>query len=923
MSPVGGSMKKIAVLCFSFLFFFSGLSTPLSSGLAKEGLGGININTGCGGVKVQIIDAAGKLHLESVSDEKGFYATGLVLETGVYTIVPSKEDCTFSPKTREATVYPGQYTTVGFSCELKETEVAPPKIIAGPIVQKITQYSCVVVWETDQACDGIVYYSKSAKLFDLIEGDKSLSKTHTIPLSRLQAASVYEYKVSSRGKGGLVVTSRSAFFTTLPEEDNEKPSISFTLPATIKGRHLIVPLVRDNKGIRRVELLVDKKLVATSYSSPFSFNFSSLQIEDGKHEFSMKAYDKVGNMASYNLEGLVGNAVPLFSTTPEVTIVSPSSNQEFNENTRQITVSGSISHPYTRDIKKVEVYIDKVLVFCTSGPLWAKASALPKPYSFTITIEELVPAIHELKVLATDDANLKGSAITNFKSNLPPWKRPSISISYSESTVPYTGTYLMMEVYVVNNGTYPAKNLSIELTQNFLPGFIMTDFNVPADISIVSDKQVATIFKDELKNISGGGTRWTFTFKMVPVMTETVNWSAFDMMNLVRYRYSWEGKTTRSSWNTLDISRDTASTTEWLVRNSDYLLVTNYNRLKSNFPTKLAEINTLLINMADLAFRKKGNICFLSTSTSPADIRSRIHSTWGTKVKSNWSTTGYLLLVGETEIVASFTRSWWWVDDDGVNRAHDVHTTDFPYASTSGSEIKPEISIGRMIGDTVEALILPIKAAVDVQKGTAFFRRNNHANSDAYLISGTGDGETEFWSSTQNNAGVIDNEFHNVTHERSKTLITSSGDMGPYNAVKNHANGLDVLVYRDHAGSSCWCDGVVVAESNPSSAKKVAGFNFGTTRPFVYSIACDAGKYQGIYGMANAFMEKAGAYIGATEGSGRGANNNFSKKFFEKWINQTSKSLGLAWKELRIDCNDEWWSAEYQFFGDPKFGSIP
>lgn len=916
-------MKKFFSSFFGVLFLVGSLSTSTTIGLNKEGLGGFNINTGCNSVTIKILDSSGEVRLESLSDDNSFFSTGLVLEVGTYTIIPSKEDCTFSPKTKEATVYEGQYTTIGFACETAKPPSNAPKILKGPTVYKITQTSCEVLWETDQDCDSVVFYSTSAKLFDLKEGDKTLSKIHTISLSHLKTASTYEFKIMSTSKNGLSISSRKSFFTTLPEEDNEKPSITFTLPSSIKGRQLITPIVRDNKGVKRVELLIDRKIIATNYSPPFSFNFTSSQIEDGKHQFEMRAYDRVGNMASYNLEGTIGNVIPIGSTKPEVIITSPSTNQEFNENTQLITVSGAVSHPYHRDIKKLEVYIDNKLVQTTSGSLWAMEKSLPKNYSFSISIVDLTPGIHELEVIAIDEVNLQGLAMIRFKSNLPPWKRPSISISYSESTIPSIGTYLMMEVYVVNNGTYPAKNISIELTQHFLPGFIMTDFNVPVEIEIVNDKQVATIFREELKNIAGGGERWTITFKMIPMMTESVNWNAFDMMNKIRYLYSWEGKTVRSTWNTLEISRDAASTTEWLVKNSDYLLTTNYSRLKSNFPTKLNVINTLLISMADLAWRKKGILSTLSTSTASTSIRSKIHNTWGVKLKSNWSTAGYLLLVGETEIVASFTRSWWWNDDDGVNRAHDVHTTDFPYASTSGSEIKPELSIGRIIGDTIEALILPIKASVDVQKGTAFFRRNNHTNSDAYLISGTGDGETEFWSSTQNNAGVIDNEFHNVTHQRGKSLITSGGDMGPYNAVKNHANGLDVLVYRDHAGSSCWCNGVVVANSNPSSSKSVAGLNFGTTRPFVYSIACDAGKYQGIYGMANAFMEKAGAYIGSTEGSGRGANNNFSKKFFEKWINHTGKSLGLAWKELRIDCNDEWWSAEYQFFGDPKFGSIP
>ena len=61
--------------------------------------------------------------------------------------------------------------------------------------------------------------------------------------------------------------------------------------------------------------------------------------------------------------------------------------------------------------------------------------------------------------------------------------------------------------------------------------------------------------------------------------------------------------------------------------------------------------------------------------------------------------------------------------------------------------------------------------------------------------------------------------------------------------------------------------------------------------------------------------------MGSTQISFRPSNNYHAQKFFQYWIQHPTKSLGTAFKETRINAaTDPFWSDEYQYYGDPKYG---
>lgn len=78
---------------------------------------------------------------------------------------------------------------------------------------------------------------------------------------------------------------------------------------------------------------------------------------------------------------------------------------------------------------------------------------------------------------------------------------------------------------------------------------------------------------------------------------------------------------------------------------------------------------------------------------------------------------------------------------------------------------------------------------------------------------------------------------------------------------------------------------------------------------------------------AEAFLDKGAAvYIGATENSYTDANNYAAREFFNDWIDSPD-SIGWALRNLKkhlgaCEAIDEFWSLEYQLYGDPKYGAM-
>ncbi|HIE31434.1 MAG TPA: hypothetical protein EYP67_03515 [Methanosarcinales archaeon] len=199
-------------------------------------------------------------------------------------------------------------------------------------------------------------------------------------------------------------------------------------------------------------------------------------------------------------------------------------------------------------------------------------------------------------------------------------------------------------------------------------------------------------------------------------------------------------------------------------------------------------------------------------------------------------------IVGETEIVPSRD-----IFDTGIRDATDhwtggsiypVTCVDNTYADISGSDNLPELIVARIIGNSADQLTTPIETSLLDQ-----FER-----TDAFVISGTGGGQSTFEANADEVAGIIDDEFtvdlmHGGDYASDATRLTQ---------FTTRARDKDVLFYRDHGSVGCWSH-TICTWNFP--------VNFGNSYPFAFGSACLTGHFEGSYCIGEAFLIVALVFI--------------------------------------------------------------
>jgi parallel beta-helix repeat protein len=183
--------------------------------------------------------------------------------------------------------------------------------------------------------------------------------------------------------------------------------------------------------------------------------------------------------------------------------------------------------------------------------------------------------------------------------------------------------------------------------------------------------------------------------------------------------------------------------TNFTIKQSDYVIVTNPDNLFLWY--NATEVNALLSTMAHLAYLEDGVLGYLTIhSASTLDNLIEPFGGWANQLNfsfSEYAGGGYVLIVGETEIVPSWQLTGFEMhfegDDDDTVVRH-VNYTDHPYADTSGDGSLPELIVGRIIGDSAATLTIPINASVSVHENATEFDR-----SHAVLVSGTADDDMQ------------------------------------------------------------------------------------------------------------------------------------------------------------------------------------
>ncbi|KPL19403.1 MAG: hypothetical protein AMJ93_13165, partial [Anaerolineae bacterium SM23_84] len=305
---------------------------------------------------------------------------------------------------------------------------------------------------------------------------------------------------------------------------------------------------------------------------------------------------------------------------------------------------------------------------------------------------------------------------------------------------------------------------------------------------------------------------------------------------------------------------------------------------------------------------------------------------WSTQLKSDWTTNGYLLLVGETEVIPAYgSFDFGTVSTSKGDRRLTVDCTDEPYANLWGA-VHPEVAMGRIIGDTADEMRAIIQTSINAAcnvPGHGFDR------SDALLASGYnkclhgGCANVNFEAENDRLANVLTaknvsvQKLHLPIYQLYQQPLTSPPviDVPATRANINIAfwgatPDKDIVHVGGH-GTSLSIDEIdlasVLGQLDP----------FGSTSPMVFASACTAGRYHDCYGIAQGFLSRGAAvYIGATEVGLCCLQSDIHKVFYDWWDPGESVALGMKQVKRALFYRlQRYWGAVFHLYGDAKFGA--
>jgi hypothetical protein len=826
-----------------------------------------------------------------------------------------------------------------WSCDL-----TLPRFVAGPSVVATTETTASITWTTNETTTGQIRYDTRNGMYGLAKSDPANSPNHQTTLTGLLPGQTYQYTVIATDTAGLVINSPSQFFETQPIGTDPPQIKSIDLldyPSEAYEFYILRAVLTQTQGIDRVSFFLDGQLIGRDQTP--QGNVYEVYLSPAARGLSRADWFKSHTLQvqAYNLEGevtaQVKNVTPvskplqlnvsLTNLKPGTTVlVPPGSSSAPAGTTLTVTMhayqyewrcTGESTQPtppgiepvtclaaLRRSVTRMSLLWDGATV---SGSIFMPpAGVFTHTYQVNLTGKSVTAHTLEAYALATDGT--------------PATRQRTITIEPGTSSVDVTrqvtrvGNYYRIVLILKNIGNMDAH---VDKLEDTLMGFqaVRKAFGPTYTVNTIYNHALReSIVTLDLKN----GTQTSYT--LAPGAQVTIEYVAVPILyeSDVDYSIGYESGTqvyyTIGSGTYLVRMPFYEPVVIWsqisdALETSNYLIMTNPQELFAHtahidwgtFTNPTDRVQEVLSSMAYLAYLKNGVLGYLDTTQSGV-IDSLLESggDWADALHPDFRETdarGYVLFVGENEIIPTQAGGY------------GVDASDLRYASTSG-QAKPELVLGRIVGNDAPSLNQALQAAIRTYEGQTNFNR-----SQAILYSGRGEGNSTFWSDVKGYASQLDSEF-TVT----KLHGTDYTEDNFYDTFQPLVANQDVILYRGHGNPTSWFG------LGPSN---VPGLVMTPTSPFVFSLACTAGAYEGDgeYGLTDAFMRYGAAnYIGSVKVSSRPYNSWAGTAFFNRW--NSSATIGYAFTDLKRDkwAEDDsgWreWIYEYQLYGDPKYGAV-
>lgn len=658
---------------------------------------------------------------------------------------------------------------------MRQAEVL--RITQGPTVTVVDQDTVVIQWQTNLNSNSSVVYGTTA-LLGKSQGNSTSAKSHYVTLDKLLPGTTYSFSASSWDSLGQRAVSRKLTFETPPPSDGKAPSLLVPLEGNLSGLVDVMAQAEDEGGVDRLLFYLDGVLRFTDYSPPYIWRLNTTERPNGPCNITVLAIDKAGNRVGRTIASFIDN--PEGDTRPPVvSIISPKGGENVWGSVRieAIALDAGLFGEETGHIQEMQLLIDGVVarswvyVPFRFDPLTGKIE-VDSPRSSVSMLHfwqtaSLAPGSnHTLEVRAWDDSGNMGAAtanvsITRLEAYLPPMGLYSLGYEFSRSVVRH-GNWFEVTLTVRNTGTVPLGGL--ELTERSR-GFQIVSLPMPAtspdEVEYSPRFKESTIsFAYPASELPAGGT-WTVSYYAVPILYEPIEGFSETMYQIghwalvhVRTPYIMDEYETSYVPALLDRDANAVNDLEDAFGAADYLLVTNPQRLFDLNPRDTGGVNLLLQDTATLAKAKNGVLGYISNS-SAADLKALVSpaGAWSARLgptfRSPSSGNAFLLLIGKSEVVpsVSYNIAGWGVTWNGGGSTTRVRFSDNYYGDVKHDDGRPELVVGRIVGNTARDLIRPIEASLEVYMG------HGTARNKALTISGYEDGDWDVFVSDMIDAG--------------------------------------------------------------------------------------------------------------------------------------------------------------------------
>ncbi|MDD4924115.1 MAG: C25 family cysteine peptidase [Dehalococcoidales bacterium] len=625
-----------------------------------------------------------------------------------------------------------------------QTTITQPglTIISGPVVSDISETAAAISWETSQEADSRVLYDTFAGKFSLqVEQDKPVT-LHSITLTGLYSGTSYNFVVYSSDITGNETSSKSFRFTTKTTTDKQVPHLSLNLPDNLAGQPLIKADATDDGKIDRVVFYLNGIPVFTDYSAPFEWHCDTSGLAEGINEFGARAFDSSGNYAEDIRNGDLQRRFAAQLSPMHVHITSP----EEGEGIFSVIHSNfEVSNDYGFKWRYYRVRVDGIVEY---EHTWREPVDLPYRYNSSLRDIELTYGEHIYEISAEDEYGNWGTDTLRFI-----WLEPPIILATRDVT--RIDNYFRVTLNLYNSGEVDAEGIRVTDTSHgyqCAEGVYMLDADpryagLYAPGNVINDADMywkSTIEFTIDRSIQPGETR-SISYYVVPIMVDphqadTFLGSFYCIGSKLHLHYYAEKSGAGVDIFEADhyIGWSDSAERSAALEAADYLILTCPTNLLNRYD--IDDVGRLLATSARLAQFNRGVFGYVSSSRvaeggwSVKDvIRSR--SSWARRLCPNWAEgAGFLLIIGEKDVIPAFDiPGLHQVDPDGV-----VRDTDYPYSDTYGDDHFPELTVGRIIGETAEDMIIPIRTSLDYNNGLKSFSRDS---GSALLVSGPEFGE--------------------------------------------------------------------------------------------------------------------------------------------------------------------------------------